>query len=149
MTTLSIAKKVARAVEIDRQIHELTSELSDLKQQLVAAAEASPEEAQPTDGGGTSVLFESTDGAIARVTFAGRTLKSSVKAEGKDIEKIRAVAGTAFPRLFETTLAYKPVANFRDQAAAELGRDSAKLIRLVENPGKSSVSFETKERATA
>ena len=79
---------------------------------------------------------------------AGATLKSTIKGEGKDIEKVRTAAGTVFQRLFAPVLAYKPVDNFRDEALALLGTaEGRKLIKLCTNPGKTTVSFETKDAA--
>lgn len=148
MTTEKLKALVTRAVELDRQIAQDQEELKRLKEQLATEAESRAEEATATDGGGTSLVFEGVDGAVARVTTAGATLKSTIKAEGRDIEKVKAAADRFFPKLFETVLAFKPVASFREEAVALLGpKDGAKLIKLCTNPGKTTVSFETKDAA--
>jgi hypothetical protein len=150
MTLQKITNLVTEAVSLDREIAEKTERLKALKEQLALEAEARAEDATPTDGGGASLTFEGADGCVARVTTAGATLKSSVKGEGRDIEKVRAASEGHFSRLFDPVLSYKPVPGFREQAASLLGaRDGAKLVKLITNPGKTSVSFETKEAAAA
>ena len=146
MTPEKLKVLVTRAVNLDRQIAQDQEELKSLKEQLATEAASRAEEATATEGGGTSLVFEGSEGAVARITVAGSTLKSSVKAEGRDIEKVKEAAGRHFSRLFETVLAYKPIAAFRDEAVSLLGaKDAGKLIKLCSNPGKTSVSFETKE----
>ena len=150
MTDAKLSTLVAEAVELDRNIREGQERLKDLKALLAAEAESRAEEATPTEGGGTSIEFAGADGCIARVTTAGATLKSSIKAEGRDIEKVKAAADRHFSRLFETVLAYKPIADFRDQAVSLLGpKEGARLLKLCTNPGKTTVSFETKETGAA
>lgn len=146
MTPEKLKALVTRAVSLDRSIAQDQEELKGLKDQLATEAASRAEDATATEGGGASLSFEGLDGAIARVTTAGATLKSSVKAEGRDIEKVKESAGRHFTRLFETVLAYKPIAAFREEAVSLLGaKDGAKLIKLCTNPGKTTVSFETKD----
>jgi hypothetical protein len=148
MTNEKLRQLVTRGIELDRAIAQATEELKTIKDQLATEAESRIEDATATEGGGASLSFEGIDGAIARVTTHGATLKSSIKAEGRDIEKVKEVAGRDFQRLFETVLGYKPVANFRDEAVALLGaRDGGKLIKLCQTKGKVTVSFETKDAA--
>jgi hypothetical protein len=148
MTENKLRSLVAEAVELDRNIRDGQERLKSLKALLAAEAESRAEEATPTEGGGTSITFAGLDGCIARVTTAGAALKSSIKAEGRDIEKVRDAADRHFARLFETVLAYKPVDGFREQAASLLGaKDAAKLVKLCTVPGKTTVSFETKDGA--
>lgn len=148
MTPEKLKVLVTRAVNLDRSITQDQEELKRIKEQLAVEAESRSDDATATEGGGTSLVFEGADGCIARITTAGATLKSSVKAEGRDIEKVREAADRFFPRLFETVIAYKPIAAFREEAVALLGpKDGGKLIKLCTNPGKTSVSFETKEGA--
>lgn len=148
MTDQKIRSLVTEAVCLDREIAEKQARLKEIKEHLTIEADTRADEATPTDGGGASLVFEGADGCIARVTTAGATLKSSIKGEGKDIEKVKAAADRHFGRLFAPVLAYKPVENFRDEALALLGAtDGRKLIKLCTNPGKTSVSFETKEAA--
>jgi hypothetical protein len=150
MTSDKLKVLVTRAVVLDRSIARDQEELKALKEQLATEAESRSEDSTPTEGGGTSLVFEGADGSIARVTTAGATLKSSVKAEGRDIEKVKTAAGRHFSRLFETVLAYKPIASFRDETIALLGaKDGGKLIKLCETKGKTTVSFETKEVSAA
>ncbi len=150
MNDQKLSLLVAEAVELDRNIAEGQERLKSIKALLAQEAESRAEDATPTEGGGTSIEFTGRDGCIARVTTAGATLKASIKGEGRDIEKVREAADRHFPRLFQTVLSYKPVDNFRDEAAALLGaKDAAKLIKLCTTAGKVTVSFETKEAAAA
>lgn len=144
MNSTRLTLLVNEAVAIDQQIAEFEKRLKELKAHLVLEARSRVDEATPTDGGGTSIVFEGT-GAICRVTTTGRALKSEVRGEGKDIEKVRAATKGFFSRLFEPVLVYRPVDRFREQARELLGKDAAKLIKLCENGGKTTVSFETKE----
>jgi hypothetical protein len=148
MTDSKLKALVTEAVALDRELAEKTERLKELKEQLGQEAASRVEHAQPTEGGGKSLVLEGADGCIARVTTAGDTLKSSIKAEGRDIEKVKGAADRHFQRLFETVIAYKPIANFREEAASLLGaKDATKLVKLVTNPGKTTVAFETKESA--
>lgn len=150
MTTSKIQSLVAEAVALDREISEKSERLKELKGLLASEAEARADEATPTDGGGASIVFEAPDGCIARVTTAGATLKSSIKGEGKDIAKIKDAADRHFLRLFEQTVSFRPIEGFREQAVSLLGAKEARvLIKLCTNPGKTTVSFETKEAVPA
>ncbi|HTJ78515.1 MAG TPA: hypothetical protein VL357_05925 [Rariglobus sp.] len=146
MNDTKLRQLVTAAVLLDREIAEKEKQLKEIKATLATEAETRAEQATATDGGGTSLVLEGDDGSVARITTAGRTLKATVKGEGKDIEKIRELAGKAFAQLFAPVLAYKPVENFRAEVAVRFGnKDAAKLIKAMENPGKTTVSFETKE----
>lgn len=147
MNDTKLRQLVTAAVLLDREIADKEKQLKEIKATLATEAATRADQATATEGGGTSLVMEGDDGSIARVTTAGRTLKASVKAEGKDIEKVKSLVGKFFNRLFTPVLAYKPVDGFRDEAIALLGKDAAKLIKAVENPGKVTVSFETKEVA--
>jgi hypothetical protein len=147
MNDTKLRQLITEAVLLDREIAAKEQTLKELKALIAAEAETRAELATATEGGGTSTVLEGDDGCVARVTTAGRTLKSSIKAEGKDIEKVRDLAGRCFTSLFAPVLAYKPVDDFRSKAALFLGKDAGKLIKAVENPGKVTVSFETKEAA--
>jgi hypothetical protein len=149
MNDSKLRQLVTAAVLLDREIAEKEKKLKAIKATLATEAETRADLATATEGGGTSLVMEGDDGTVARVTTAGRTLKASVKAEGKDIEKVKKLAGKCFSNLFAPVLAYKPVDDFRTKAELFLGKDAAKLIKAVENPGKVTVSFETKEAAAA
>ena len=78
------------------------------------------------------------------------SLKSKIKGDGKPVEKIKQLAGTAFSRLFIPTINLKPVENFRDEAKALLAKTEAnKLIELCQTESAPRVSFETAERSVA
>jgi hypothetical protein len=149
MNDNKLKQLVAEAVALDRDISRMSERLTELKDILKTEAESRFDQAQPTEGGGTTNTFEGADGCICRVTTSAATLKSSVKGEGKDIEKVREAAGNFFTKLFDPTVSYKPVANFREEAEAFLGKQSRKLIKLCENPGRTSVAFETKDTVNA
>ena len=152
MTEQKLRALVAQAVRLDRGIHQAQEKLKGFKAQIAAEAETRADEAVATEGGGTSITFEGIGGCIARVTTAGPTLKSAVKPTDKKFDKIKEAACGFFTRLFETEVVYKPVAEFRDRATELLGRGAGTLIKLCETPGKTMVSFETKnteERETS
>jgi hypothetical protein len=150
MTDSKLKLLVAQAVRLDRAIVRLQEKLKALKSQIAAEAETRKDEQVQTEGGGTSIVLEGAGGCIARVTESGRALKSSLKTDDKAFAKIKAAAGQWFTRLFTTEVVHKPIENFREQAMELLGEsEGKKLIKLCENNGKTTVSFETKEIAAA
>jgi hypothetical protein len=136
---------VAQAVSLDREIAEQQEELKRLKAQLVAEAEGREDEQMPTEGGGWSVTFDGMDGCVARITKPGDALKAAIDGEGACIERVRELAGSHFSRLFLQAPKWKLVANFREEAAALLGKAAGKLIRAVTKASETKVAFETKE----
>lgn len=146
MTNDKLRELVTRAVLLDREIARQIDELKTLKERIAAEAETRADEAQPTEGGGTSLTFEGSNGCVARVITTAATLKSSIKSDDKKLPKIQEAARAFFPRLFTPEVVHKPVANFRVEAIGYLGaKDAGRLIKLCETPGRTSVSFETKE----
>ena len=138
---------VTEAESLDREISEQTDRLKEIKALLVEAARERAHEHTPTDGGGQRWTAEGSDGCIARVNFPAPTMKSKIEAEGKAIEKIKQLAGTAFTRLFVPTISYKPVENFREETKALVAKTNAgKLIKLCQTESAPRVSFETAER---
>ena len=138
---------VTEAVSLDREISEHTDRLKEIKALLVDAARERTHEHTPTDGGGQRWTAEGADGCIARVNFPAPAMKSKIEGEGKAIEKIKQLAGTAFNRLFVPTISYKPVENFREETTALLAKTYAgKLIKLCQTESAPRVSFETAER---
>lgn len=145
MTDSKLSLLVSEAVKLDREIRQKTKTLDEYKKTLVAEAESRADEAVKTEGGGRSIQFEGLDGCIARVTKAGPTLASSFNPEQAKFAKIKALVGQSFLVLFEAAVVYKVRPNFRDRAAEIVGANSAKLIKALTTPGKTSVAFETKE----
>lgn len=146
MTDQKLRLLIGEAVRLDRAIARLQDKLKAIKGQIATEAETRGDEAEPTEGGGTSITLEGTGGCIARVTETGRALKALIKPEDKAFPKIKEAAGGSFSRLFTPEVVHKPVDKFREQARELLGEvPGNKLIRLCENPGKTTVSFETKE----
>lgn len=138
---------VTEAVSLEREISEQTDRLKEIKALLVETARERADEHTPTDGGGQRWTAEGSDGCIARVNFPAPTVKSKIEGEGKAIEKIKQLAGTAFTRLFIPTISYKPVENFREETKALLAKTEAgKLIKLCQTESAPRVSFETAER---
>ena len=147
MNNTAIQTIVDKALFLDREIASLTRQLTEIKGQLVVEARSHSNEFTLTPGGGKSWTTQGSDGAIARVTFPGKSLRAKIEAEGKAIEKIRAAAGKMFQRLFTPVLSYQPIAGFRDEAVSLLGEDDGKtLTRLCETASKPRVSFEVVER---
>lgn len=136
---------VFEAISLEQNISQCTNRLKEIKTLLVNEARSREDEHVATEGGGSSWTTQSTNGC-ARVTFPGAKLKATIKGEGKCIEKIKEVAGKLFARLFIPSVTYKPVPNFRDEAAALMGRTAGKLIKLCEGDASPTVSFETTER---
>jgi hypothetical protein len=146
MTDQKLRNLVTEAVQLDRKIAELEGSLKLLKADLVNEARSREEEHVATDGGGSSWVAQGCDGCVCRVTFPGPTLRGSISGEGKTIEKIRALAGTAFNRLFTPSIAFRPIGEFRFVAQAELGKGAGKLIKAVTSETSPKVSFETTEK---
>jgi hypothetical protein len=138
---------VTEAVELDRAIAADLEILKELKSQLSAEAKARKSEATKTDGGGTSISFEGLDGCVCRVTKAAPGLKSSINSEQENFDEICALAnGNHFAVLFVREISWALRSEFREKSKELLPDDVAKkLIKLCENPGKMSVSFETKK----
>jgi hypothetical protein len=150
VTASVLRNLVTEAVSLDREINEKAERLKELKAALAAEAQTREAELAPTDGGGTRWTAEGSDGCIARVNFPAPSLKGRIDAEGKTITKIKQLTGSVFSRLFITTLSYKPVEGFRNEAAALLPKAEAnKLIELCQSASAPRVSFETAEREAA
>ena len=76
-------------------------------------------------------------------------MKSKIDGEGKTIEKIKQLAGSAFIKLFVPAITFKPIEGFREEAVALLAKaDASKFIKLCQTASTPRVSFETAERAT-
>lgn len=148
MTNAKLRAVVAEAVSLDREKSDIEARLKDIKALLVAEAQGRAEEHTQTVGGGSSWIAEGNDGCIARVTFPSPKLASSIKGVGKKIAQVMELAGKSFARLFSQEPSWKPVDDFREAAVEELGqKDGRKLVKLLEGPSTTSVSFETKEAA--
>lgn len=150
MTDRNLKNLVTEAVLLDREINDKSERLKELKSKLVETARVHDHELLPADGGGLRWTVEGHDGCVARVNFPIPTLKGKVDGEGKSIEKIKKLAGKLFNRLFVPTISFKPVSNFRDEAAALLEKgDANKLIKLCQSDTTPRVSFETADRTAA
>ena len=147
MTASVLRNLVTEAVSLDREINEKAERLKELKAALTAEAQTRKTELAATDGGGTRWTAEGSDGCIARVNFPAPSLKGKIDAEGKTITKIKQLTGRVFSRLFIPTLTYKPVEDFRIEAAALLPKaEATELIKLCQSASTPRVSFETSER---
>ena len=144
LTQDQLSSYVTRAVEVDREIAELTAELKDLKRVLILEATRHEKDLVRIPDGGKSIAFSGDDGCVARIIFPKRTLKDSVNGEGRTIERIRDLAGQHFSRLFLQAPKYVPVGNFRDEAQSLLGKDAWKLVKACTVNSSARVSFETK-----
>ena len=77
-------------------------------------------------------------------------MKSKIEGEGKAIEKMKQLAGSAFSKLFVPAITFKPIEDFREEARAMLAKgDANKLIKLCQTESAPRVSFETTERVAA
>jgi hypothetical protein len=138
---------VTEAVVLDRLIAERSARLEEIKAALIKEAEYRSEECTATEGGGLAWTAEDETGNIARVNFPAPALKSSIKGEGKTIEKVRKAAGTFFTTLFNQAPKYVPVDTFRPLSESFLGKGANKLIKLCTTDSSPRVSFETKEKS--
>lgn len=146
MKDTTLRALVAEAVSLDRQKSEIENRLKEIKADLLCEADTRRDEHTPTDGGGSSWTAEGNDGCIARVTFPGAKLKSSIPGVGAAIQKIQQAAGRAFGLLFSQIPAWKPCEDFRHRAAELLGpREAKKLIKLCETASSPTISYETKD----
>ena len=149
-TPIKITRLVDEAIILDRDIQTMEERLKEIKEQIVAFAEADETNQIEGQGGGVAHISEGSDGAIARVSFPVATLAGKLDPEKKTFSRVKELAGRAFDALFKPTLSYKLVDGFRDQAAALLeGRDAKSLIKLCSTQSKPRVDFETKELAKA
>ena len=146
LTDQKLRALIGQAIRLDRGIKQAEQKLKGLKAEIALELEARPElPTNATEGGGTSVVFEGTGNNIARVTWAGRSLKGSISTTDKNLPRIKQLAGADFPTLFKSEMHFVPIERFRETAAELLGTlQSRPLIKLCENAGKTSVSFETK-----
>jgi hypothetical protein len=145
----TITAIVTEAVALDREIRDLTRRLKELKAHLITEATARPlAEHVATDGGGSSWIANGADGCVARVTFPGPQLKSSIDPSTKTGEKLLTMFGDAVKSLFRKHVVYKPVDDFRTIVEQEFTpRQAEKLIAACESERAPSVSFETKDSA--
>lgn len=144
MKTPTIADRIARCIEIQRLQVALAAEEKEHKAAFIVEAEADPENHAKTDGGGWSCTFIDREGNVARVTQPGRALRSKISKTV--LKKIVEIAGAKFDKLFTRSVSYKPVAEFRVQALAQLDKsDALKLITAMTTTSAPTVSFEVKE----
>lgn len=158
MSQEALKKMIGMIIRLDRQISLRERHLKTLKAALTREARLRKAEQKKTDGGGWSWLFEGTGGNVARVTKHGDTLRSEIEAGSELLDEVVAICvnltaptledeRAAFNQLFERIVKYVPVTEIRKKAVEVLGDDKAeKLIHLITNSGKTTVSFETKQR---
>lgn len=151
MTTDALKKMVGMIIRLDRQISLRERHLKTLKAALTREARLRKAEHIKTDGGGWSWVVEGTGGNVARVTKHGDTLRSEI---ARDSDLFGEIVGLCvdhekpgkFKELFAECVSYIPIKGIRDEAKAVLGETKAeKLIHLITNSGKTTVSFETKK----
>lgn len=146
MTDRKLQEMVAEAVEVDRQVAELTERLKRLKGDLVAEAQSRPEEHRSIEGSaGTKWTWSGSDGCICRVTFPAPKLRATVDPDSKPGRKIVDLAGTSKGVLFQSRVVYVPVPEFRDKAVEILGGKAVRLIAACETESAPRVEFETKQ----
>lgn len=156
ITLEALKKMIGLIVRIDRQISVRERHLKMLKAALTREARLRKAEHAKTDGGGWSWVCEGTGGNVARVTKHGDTLRSEIE-RGSDLYgEVMAIcissAGdrderVVFDALFSETTSYRPIAGIRVAAPQQLGETKAeRLLHLITNSGKTTVSFETKQK---
>lgn len=148
MTDSKLRTLIDRAVKLDRDIADQTTELKEIKAQLIVEATSRQEEQRSIEGSdGTKWTGTGNDGCLCRVTFPAPKLKSSVDPETKPGQKIIELAGTAKQTLFTPSVIYRPIEGFRDKARELLGKGAEKLIKACETESNPRVEFETKTEA--
>lgn len=150
MTTTTIQKRIARAIELKQIIATLEGELKEIKGDLTDEAASRTEEHQPTEEGGWSWRYLDLQGNQVCVTQPGDKLKAKLDPEAKSFAKIKECAGRAFMQLFMQAPVYKPVEEFRVKALAHLDQRTAKqLIKLVTTESAIQVAFEVAQTEAA
>jgi len=150
MTETKLKTIVREAVELDREIQRMAERLKELKSLLVKEACGREEDHEEADGGGTRWVAEGDNECIARVNFPAPTLKSKIDADSKDYAKLSERLGRLKEKLLQPVLAYRPVADFREQIQLHFSKPDARaIITLAETKSAPRVSFETKEKAAA
>lgn len=150
MTTPTIQKRIARAIEIKQLIATLEAELKEIKTGLTDEAEGRSEEHERTEGGGWSWRHKDADDNVVCVTQPAPKLKSTLDPEASYFPKVKEAAGRAWSLLFFQVPAYKPVDEFRVKALAALPQAEAKkLIKLVTSQSSPTVSFEVAQKEAA
>lgn len=145
MSNAKLAKLVAEAVALDREVAEKSDRLKVIKGDLLAMAQSETAEKTETSGGGWSVVFEGDEGCIARVTQPGDKLKANLDPESKPGKLVLSLLGRYKDDYFVSKKTLSPVLNFRDQvAAAFAGREANRILELMTTESKATVSFETK-----
>lgn len=146
MTKEKLQLKVTEAVNLDREIAEMTEQLKLLKSELFKVAKEATK--TPTIGGGWSVVLMGNDGCVARITRPGSKLKASLDGGSTAWGQILTLLGDKHRHLFETQAKYAPIDNFRTELASMcVGVDERKVLKLVTGDSSVTVSFETKEAA--
>ncbi len=149
MTNAQLKKLVNEAVTLHRDIIAQSERLKIMKADLVREARHHENDFMPTNNGGSRWTATGTDGCIARVNFPAPALLSHIDTEDETFDKILALAGESLDGLFDSVHYLKPVADFRDEAAAALPRRAAaQLIELCRVECSPRVSFETAETKT-
>jgi hypothetical protein len=152
MNPTTLQNLVTEAVNLDREIHELTDRLKVVKGELVAVACARDRETERvgTDGGGWSWTAPGRDGCIARVIMPGRKLRATFDPEVKAHARVLAKFGDAVKRCFIRRTVLAPLDDFRARVETEFPPAVAdKLITACETESTPRVEFETTERGTA
>lgn len=116
---------VTEALILDARIKSDSDRLAAIRAELVTAA------------AGVDTKFPATETHGATVVHPAPRL---IKVETKDLlSHVKEIAGKNFPKLFWPIWAQRK--GFREIAAALLGKDAPKLIRLVEAPSSPRVTF--------
>jgi hypothetical protein len=137
---------VDTAVALHREIGGKAEQLKRIKLRLIEEARRHPETLALTETGGSRWTADGTDGCIARVNFPAPGIIAGIEAGADSLQKIEAIAGDKFRRLFTIAKIFQPVRNFRSRAADLLPAPRAlELISLCENQIAPRVSFEVAE----
>ncbi len=137
---------VAEAIDLDRTISKEAERLTGLRARLIAEAKERKSEQTDTPGGGWSVEFKDAAGQVARVTKPGDKLKGVISPLTADGIALLKLAGEERRQIFNRSIVYLPVENFRLRLIALFKEETVKrILRLCTTKSSPTVSFETKE----
>jgi hypothetical protein len=147
-TNAVLARRIRRAIKLDREIEQRKRRLKVLEDSFKEEAKLRAEERTRTDGGGWSWVMETQGGAV-RVTQSAPAISREIDDKSDELAEAREIAGEAFAKLFTREVVFIAPRDVRKQILTHLDKANARaLINLLKGSGKLSVSYETKESAS-
>lgn len=136
---MHIAKHIEEFHALGQQIAPLLERQKALREQILAHAATAEHE---TSKSGTEQFRAESESAELLISYPAQSVKFPVKEE----EKLKALLGDHFKKLFEPVKSYAPIKAFREVAAALLPKPAVKkLLEIVESPNAPKLSIKAKE----